>query len=185
MNKLYTPLILLAIVGMASAAVHVIVAPHDAKLSFTRELPAESEIMTLIEIGDGFGSRCDIGEMGNNALNRRIIHLNQAESAFDGCVYFEMNCTTGMNDTANGIEDFESVTYTCPNGTEYSCNNHACIGRISPTSIAITPPMDTYTFLPDMVETFSDIEIVFVDGAYGDYVLTVWTDNPPNPSAII
>lgn len=177
MNKLYKLMILLAMIGTASAAVYEITAPHDAKLTFTRAMPQESEMMTLIEIGDGFGSRCDIGEMESNVLDRRIIHLNQDDITFEGCVYFMLNCTTGMDDTANGIEDFVSITYTCPNGTMYPCNGH--IDRISHTSIEITPPMEPYNFPPDMEETYSDIEIVFVSGAYGDYELTVWTDHPP------
>lgn len=179
MNKLYKLVILLAMIGTASAAVYEITAPHNAKLTFTREMPQESKMMTLIEIGDGFGSRCDLGEMESNILDRRIIHLNQDDITFEGCVYFELNCTAGMNDTEDGIEDFVSITYTCPNGTEYSCNDHACIGRVSPTSIEITPPMEPYNFPPDMEETYSDIEIVFVNEAYGDYEMTVWTDHPP------
>ena len=88
---------------------------------------------------------------------------------------------TGLVHTApgHGIEDFVSITYTCPNGTAYSCNDHAVIGRVSPTLITITPPMEPYTFPPDMVEVYSEIEIVFVGGAYGDYELIAWTDHPP------
>jgi len=122
-------------------------------------------MMTLIEIGEAFGSRCDIGVMEGNVLDRRIIHLNQANTSFDGCVYFELNCTTGMDDTTDGIKDFVSITYTCPNGSEYSCNDHSYIERISPNSIKITPPMEPYAFPPNDVEVYSDIEIVFVDGA--------------------
>ena len=165
--------------SLVSAAVYELTAPHDAKLFFTREMPQDSEMMTLIEIGEGFGSRCDIGEMESNVLDRRILHLNQDNITFEGCVYFEISCTTGMNDTADGIEDFVSITYTCPNGSEYSCNDHGSIGRISPNSITITPPMEPYAFPPDMAEVYSTIEVLFVDGAYGDYVLTTWTDNPP------
>jgi len=179
MKRSYQLLILLVMTSLVSAAVYEITAPHDAKLFFTREMPQDSEMMTLIEIGEAFGSRCDIGMMEGNVLDRRIIHLNQANTSFDGCVYFELNCTTGMDDTADGIKDFVSITYTCPNGSEYSCNDHTSIERISPNSIKITPPMEPYAFPPNDVEVYSNIEIVFVDGAYGDYVLTAWTDNPP------
>lgn len=174
MMRKYIPIVILfLLIGVSSAAVYEITTPHDAKLCFTREMPQESEMMTLIEIGGGFGSRCDMGEMESNVLDRKIIHLNQANTTFAGKVYFELNCSTGMNDSSHGIEDFVRITYTCPNGTVYPCDGH--IGRVSPTSITITPPMEPYDFPPDLVEIFSEIEIVFVDGAYGDYELTVWT----------
>ena len=180
MNKIYNILILLVMIGTASAAVYEITAPSDAKLFFTREMPQDSEMHTMIECGTGFTTRCDMGEMGGNTLNKRILNMNpDINNTFEGCVYLAINCTTYMNDTADGIEDFVSITYTCPNGTVYSCNNHAVIGRVSPTLITITPPMEPYMFPPDMVEVYSEIEIVFVDGAYGDYELIAWTDHPP------
>jgi len=179
MSKLYKPLILLVMVGMASAAVYEMT-PSDAKLFFSREIPQYPEMHTLIEYGPGFTTRYDMGEMSGNTLNKRILNMNPNNiTVFEGCVYFEINCSTGMNDTADGIEDFISINYTCPNGTEYSCNDHAVIGRVSPTSITITPPMEPYPYPPDMIEIYSEIEIVFVNGAYGDYELTVWTDQPP------
>jgi len=173
-KNIFRVLIILLLIGTASAAVYEITAPQDAKLWFTREVPQSNEMITLIEIGEGFGNRCDYGEMESNVLNRKIIHMNEANITFEGCVYFQLNCTTGMNDIAGGIEDFVSIAYTCPNGTVYPCGGH--IDRVSPTSIKITPPMEPYNFSPDMTEVFSEIEIVFVDGAYGDYELTVWTE---------
>lgn len=183
MKKLYNILILLVMIGTTSAAVYEITEPSDAKLFFTREMPQDSKMHTMIECGVGFTTRCDMGEMSGNTLNKRILNMNPDNTTFDGCVYFAINCSTGMGDTADGMEDFVSITYTCPNGTEYSCNDHALIGRVSPTSITITPPMEPYMFPPDMVEVYSDIEIVFVDGAYGDYELIAWTDHPPGEKA--
>lgn len=180
MKRIYQLLILLVMTGLVSAAVYEITAPSDAKLFFTREMPQDSEMHTMVACGDAFTTRCGMGEMSGNTLNTRILHMNPDDTtAFEGCVYLAINCSAGMNDTIEGIEDFASITYTDPNGTVYSCNDHAVIGRLSPTSITITPPMAPYMFPPDMVEVYSDIEIVFVDGAYGDYVITAWTDNPP------
>ena len=180
MKNQYNILILLVMIGTASAAVYEITAPSDAKLFFTRGTPQDSKMNTMIECGTAFTTRCDMGEMSGNTLNKRILNMNPDNTtAFDGCVYFAINCTTCMDDTADGIEDFVSITYTCPNGTAYSCNDHAVIGRVSPTLITITPPMEPYTFPPDMVEVYSEIEIVFVGEAYGDYELIAWTDHPP------
>ncbi len=183
MKNLYKLMILLVMVSMASAAVYVATNP-EAILTFTRPEPTPSPgdptVMTLIECGAGFASNCDMGEMTTNVLDRQVMHQNTHTTAYDGIVYFNITNSEGMYLAPNGgIYDFNAITFIDPYGNSFDCNNGGCIERIDTNTIRITPTADVFSF-DYGVTTFTNINIVFRDNAYGEYVLTAYVGAVPS-----
>lgn len=183
MNKQYKLVILLVIVGMASAAVYVAVNP-EAWLSFTRPEPtpdpSDPAVLTLIECGAGFASACGMGEMTTNVLDRDIMHENTAEIPYNGVVYFNISCSEGLYLAPNGgIYDFNAITFIDPYGNSFACNNGGCIEQIDTNTIRITPTTDVFSFAHDVI-TFTNLNISFRDNAYGDYVLAAYVGSVPS-----
>jgi hypothetical protein len=187
MNKLYGLMILLVMVGMTSAAVYVTVNP-EARLYFSRDEPVpEVPVISMIECGDGWSNSCAIGAMDGNLIERQLYHENTQSEDFIGTICFEIECAEGLMGDVDGIKDFNSVVFIDPNNDSFSCNTNACIERLSATKVKIVPTDAAYTFVSGTV-TYSEIQIDFIDGAYGNYVLTAYvrvsneTDPEPTPT---
>ncbi len=179
MKKLYKLVILLVMVSMASAAVYVTVNP-EACLFWTRPEPDTNQtVRSLIECGAGYASHCTITTpMETNTLSRELMHTNEFVDPYTGTLYFEISCTTGLPDRIDGVQDFQSITYTSPTGAIYDCNTKSCIERLAPNVIKITPTNATYEYAYDTT-VYSRIDMVFVDGAYGNYSLTAYVCEAP------
>ena len=179
MNKLYKLLLILLLIGTTSAAVYVVVNP-EAIVCWARPEPVTNQtVRSLVECGEGYASHCTITTpMETNTLTRSLMHTNMFVDPYIGILYFEISCTTGLPDKMDGLQDFSSITYTCPNGITFDCNTDSCIERIDTNTIKITPTTDTYEYAYGAT-VYSSIEMVFVDGAYGDYCLTTYVDTAP------
>jgi hypothetical protein len=181
MKQIYKFLIIFVMISMASAAVLVAINPLGL-LTFTREYPSpapgDPTVETLIECGIGYASVCDMGPMTTNTLNKNIEHYNIHEPVYNGIVLFNITCSEGLYlGTGGGMSDFSSITFTDPWGNTSSCNNGACIERVDINTITITPIMETFSFEYE-TPVYSNINIEFVDNAYGNYTIAIWVDIP-------
>lgn len=180
MNIPFKFLILIALIGVASAAVYVTFNP-EASVYFDRPSPGTENmsVQTFVQTESGVWTMdYSYGTMGDDILSLNILHRNSNLSTFDGIVYLEIECAQGLVDNIaemEGIQDFETIIYATPAGEVIQCNNDSIITRISETKIRIVPTLDTYAFEYG-VEVPSHIYIEFVDMAYGDYILWVFVD---------
>lgn len=167
-------IILLILIGTAAAAVYVAVNP-DACLFWTRPEPVTNQtVRTMVECGVGYASHCTITTpMETNTLTRSLMHTNMFVDPYIGILYFEISCTTGLPDKMDGVQDFSSITYTCPNGITFECNTDSCIERIDDNTVKFTPVDVPYEYAYDTT-VYSSINMVFVNGAYGNYTLTAY-----------
>ena len=179
MNKLYRLMILLLLVGVASAAVYVTTNP-EARLFFSRDSPGPEvlPVTSVIRCGEGWSNSCDIGVMDGNVIDKQMYHKNTQAENVSGVVYIEIECAEGLVDDVDGIMDFKTITFTDPYGTVIECNNDTYIERLSANHIKITPTDFPYVFECGVL-VFTNVNIEFIDYAYGNYVLTAYVDASP------
>ena len=181
MKKIFTVLMMLLLISVASAAIYIAFNP-EAGIYFDRPSPGTEDmsVQTFVQTESGVWTNdYNYGTMGNDILNLNILHKNSNLSTFDGVVYLEIECTQGLVDNIaelEGIQDFKTIIYATPNGEVISCNNDSMITRVSETKVRIVPSMNTYSFAYG-IEVPSHIYIEFVPLAYGDYTLKVFVDD--------
>lgn len=179
MNISFKFLILIALIGVASAAVYVTTNP-EARLYFTRDSPGPDvlPVVSMIQTNSGtWTNSYGLGNMGGDILNVNMLHENGDATTFNGIVYFEIECAEGIVDNLDGvgIRDFETIVFTDPHNNSYSCNNNDCITRLSDNKIRIIPTTDTYGFEYG-IHVYTNLTIEFLPYAYGDYILWVFVD---------
>jgi len=177
MRKIISILMILMLIGVASAAVYVTTNP-EARAFFTRNQPGPdvSPIVTMFNSPTGWSNSVDFGTMESNYFEKQLSHRNIDASNFTGIIRFDVECAEGLVDNgAGGIKDFADLVYNHPNLNSYSCNNESCVERISSTKITVIPTNETFTFVPDEL-VLSSMKIEFIDMAYGDYTVTVYVE---------
>lgn len=177
MNKIIQILIILALIGTASAAVYVTTNP-EAMLFFSRDQPGpDVSPVTSLVLGNGtWSNSINIGPITGEYLTVQIMQTNTDTSVFSGVLKMDIECAEGLVSNSDGsIKDFSSIKYMHPNGTTYQCNEPANILRISSTKVTVTPTLYPYAFSSGVV-VLSGVELGFIDNAYGHYKLTIYVD---------
>lgn len=181
MNKIYKLIFLLMLlIGTASAAVYLGTNP-EVRMFFDRPQPGPDvvPVQSMMQMDNGaWTNSYDYGIMTGDVLRMNMSHRNGDATTFTGIVYFDIECDEGLvDDFSGGIWDFVKILYVSPEGITHPCNNAQCITRISDTEIRMIPlaPVTDFKY---GVHEYTNLTILFLPMAYGNYTITAMVDNP-------
>lgn len=175
MKLIFRLFIILALIGVASAAVYITANP-ECRLYFDRP-NTNSEVapvLTDMKTPTAWTNSYGMGTMDGNIIEMEMRHQNTIAETVSAVVYIEIECDDGMMaGTQAATDEFILIGYEDPTGVIHPCDSY--IETVSTNKIKITPPMDPYDFEAG-VWVYSNLSVEFVDLAYGNYIITVYVD---------
>ena len=180
MRNILRILVILSLIGVASAAVFVTFNP-EAKLSFSRPAPPAdvSPVQALFDLdGEGtWSNSIGLGEMDGNVLSKDILFRNGQAETYTGRVYMILECDEGLveNYPTEGLKEFDTILFTGPDGQTSTINFDANMERIDEFTVLFTTSYGSYDF-HSMEDLYGHVELNFVDLAYGNYTMTVYVE---------
>lgn len=184
--KLFRLVILLMLIGTASAAVYHVTTNPEARLYFGLD-HAEVNQMEHTFYHDGFYTNSlDLGNISPEVdIEKDIRHRNTGDEVYFARIFITIECDEGISIASHthlgeiiydGIDDFTHITYQHPDHTVIECNNNMTyIEVLSDTKVKITPREEATEFSGDY-SRFSLLTLGFNDMAYGNYIITVDTE---------
>lgn len=186
MKHIYTfGIILMLIVGTASAAVYHITTNPEARLYFGLDHEVVNPMQNTFWHEGIYTNSLDIGNISSELeLVKDIRHENTGKDVYFARIFIIIECDTGISIASHtslgeiiydGIEDFTHITYEHPDHTVIECNNMSYVEILSDTKVKITPRPGVTEFSGDR-SRFSLLSIGFNPMAHGNYIITVNTE---------
>lgn len=185
MNKLYKLVILLVMVGTASAAVYHVTTNPEMRLYFGLDHKDVNPMQNTIDGGGFWTNSLGLGNIqSNTSLIKDIQHKNTDEDVYSARIFITIECDEGIDIESHthmgeiiydGIEDFTHITYKYPDNTIIECNNMTFIEVLSGTKVKISPRQEETEF-PPQSSRYSILSMGFNDMSYGNYLVIVDTE---------
>jgi len=176
MNRSVMCIALLCLIVGASAAVFITYSP-EAILSFYKEKPGPdvSDIVTLIpDKSESFLTpRVDFGELENDTLDWRVIHINKGVADRTANVTIDVRCSEGLVVQGDGnILDLNQFVYTGIDGVGVNLLNTDRYTVMDTEHIRFVANDGGYVFLTNE-EANANIYVELVSMAYGNYSIEI------------
>ena len=185
MKKLYLFVIILLLMGTASAAVYHITTNPEARMFFGLDHKPVNPMQHTFWHDGFYTNSLDLGFISSEVeLEKDIRHENTGDEVYFARIFITIECDEGIDIASHthlgeiiydGIEDFTYITYEHPDHTVYDCNNMTYIEVISDTKVKITPRQEATEFSAGW-SRFSLLSLGFNGMAYGNYTVTVDTE---------
>lgn len=178
MKKTISILIILMLIGVASAAVYIAI-NSEAKVYFGIDKPASdgSPIESMVEIQGSGWTNAYGATVIDNVVEFQMWHRNTHSEPLNGTLNITLHCNKGFTFAADGsILDFDTILFTTPtyDGVDIECNTPDIFSIIDDYTIELNPITEEIEFGTEIDSyKFNYIHFGLNDDAYGDYTVTI------------